>query len=233
MDIRLVRGRRSRVWLWAGLLAGGGLLVLLVAMVFGGDRTMEGARQVGADANFGAGRGAVLPMEPQRFETLIPLDTREVGRLVHLEATAESGLRGGAVWVRASGGRRLLVRFDPEPETLRISPGARLAVNGYVQKLSRAEFDLWTDTLGVAIPRPKPGVKFGDLPDSSFARIDSLFVRDYFLLVRPEGLRPGRTTADMRPEVLEEPQRPAARGASPPPALTTAGDTAAAAAPPR
>ena len=28
MDIRLVRGRRSRVWLWASLLSGGGLLVL-------------------------------------------------------------------------------------------------------------------------------------------------------------------------------------------------------------
>ncbi len=220
MDIRLVRGRNSRVWLWSGLLAGAGLLVLLVAVVFG-DQTMQAKRQVGADANFGAERGAVLPMEAEAFEALLPLDTREVGRLVHLSATAESPLRGGAVWVRTRGGRRILVRFDPVPERLAMGPGAGLAVTGYVQKLSRGELDLWTDTLGVVIPRPRPGVKFGDLPDSSFARIDSLFIRDYFVLVRPEGLRPTRSTADLRPDTALSPRR----AAVPPPAATPPADT--------
>lgn len=200
MDIRLIRGRRSRVWLWAGLLAGSGLLLLGAIVLFGGDQTMGSRGRTGAEANFGARRGAVLPMQAQPFESLLPLGTREVGRLVHLTATAESPLRDGAVWVRTPSGRRMLVRFEPAPENLRLGPGSGLAVNGYLQKLSRAELDLWTDTLGVAIPRPPPGVKFGDLPDSSFARVDSLFVRDYFLLVRPEGLRPTRSTNELRPD---------------------------------
>lgn len=217
MDIRLVRGRRSRVWLWASLLSGGGLLVLAMVVVFGGDETMRTRGQVGADANFGAERGAVLPMQAESFESLFPLDTREVGRLVHLRATAESPVLGGAVWVRTVGGRRMLVRFDPAPEELRVGPGAAVAVNGYVQKLSRAELELWTDTLGVVIPRPPPGVKFGDVPDTAFAKIDSLFVRDYFLLVRPEGLRATRSTADLRPEL------PAAAPAESAPADSAAG----------
>jgi hypothetical protein len=200
MDIRLVRGRRSRVWLWAGLLAGGGVLLLVVTMVFGGDQTMRAKNEVGADANFGAGRSAVLPMEAEPFEAILPLDGREVGRLLHLRASVESPLRGGAVWVRTTTGRRMLVRFEPLPGDLRLGPGSSLAVNGYLQKLSRAELDLWTDTLGVVIPRPRPGAKFGDVPDASFAQIDSLFVRDYFLLVRPEGLRDTRSTADLRPD---------------------------------
>ena len=54
-------------------------------------------------------------METQAFETLLPLDNRELGRLVHLRATAESGVRGNAVWVRTPTGRRILVRFEPEP----------------------------------------------------------------------------------------------------------------------
>jgi hypothetical protein len=225
MDIRLVRGRSSRVWLWAGLLAGGGLLVVLAAMVFGGDQTMRAKRQVGADANFGAERGGVLPMQAQPFESFLPLDPREVGRLVHLTATAESPLRGGAVWVRARGGRRILVRFDPLPEQLRLGPGSGLSVNGYLQKLSRAELDLWMDTLGVVIPRPRPGVKFGDLPDSSFAKIDSLFVRDYFLLVRPEGLRASQSTADLRPDTTLPARAPGQVGPAPTPEPAAA-DTA-------
>lgn len=224
MDIRLVRGKNSRVWLWAGLLAGGGLLVLLVAVVFGGDATMRAKRQVGADANFGAERSAVLPMEAEAFERLLPLDNREVGRLVYLRATAESPLRGGAVWVRTRGGRRILVRFEPAPERLALGPGSGLSVTGYVQKLSRGELDLWTDTLGVVIPRPRPGVKFGDLPDSSFAKIDSLFIRDYFVLVRPEGLRPTRSTADLRPDTTlpAPPQVAGERPVIPPAAVDTA-----------
>ena len=82
MDIRLVRGRESRVWLWVGLLAGISIAVLIAAAVFG-DQTMSAKRQVGAAANFGADRAEVLPMQTEEFETLLPLDTRELGRLAN------------------------------------------------------------------------------------------------------------------------------------------------------
>lgn len=202
MDVRLVRGRESRVWLWVSLLAGGALLVLLAAMVFG-DQTMMAKRQVGAAANFGADRAEVLPMRTEEFEELFPLDTRELGRLVHLTATAESALRSGAVWVRTPSGRRILVRFEPEPPpgALRgLGPGSRVEVNGYLGKISRAEFDMWMDTLRVRLPRPRPGVKFGDVPDSAFARIDSLFIKNFYVSVRPEGLRRSRSTESLRPD---------------------------------
>jgi hypothetical protein len=208
MDIRLVRGRESRVWLTVTLLAGAGVLILVAVAVLGGDATMRAKRQVGAAANFGADRGAVLPMETEPFETLLPLDTRELGRLVHLRATAESVTRGNAVWVRTPTGRRILVRFEPEPpaSALRgIGPGSLVDVNGYVQKVSRAEFDMWMDSLNVVIPRPRPGTKFGDLPDSGFAKIDSLFIKNFYVSVRPEGLRRGRTTASLRPDTTLTP----------------------------
>ena len=134
---------------------------------------------------------------------LLPLDTRELGRLVHLRATAETGVRGNAVWVRTPTGRRILVRFEPDPPATALrglGPGSALDVNGYVQKISRAEFDLWTDSLNVVIPRPRPGTKFGDLPDSGFAKIDSLFIKNFYVSVRPEGLRHSRSTASMRPD---------------------------------
>ncbi|HST59263.1 MAG TPA: hypothetical protein VLK84_11250 [Longimicrobium sp.] len=210
MDIRLVRGRESRVWLTVALLAGGGIVLLIAVAVFGGDATMGAKRQVGAAANFGANRAPVLPMETQAFETLLPLDNRELGRLVHLRATAESVTRGHAVWVRTPTGRRILVRFEPEPPAgaLRaLGPGSVLDVNGYVQKISRAEFDMWTDSLNVAIPRPRPGTKFGDLPDSGFAKIDSLFIKNYYVSVRPEGLRDSRSTASLRPDTTLTPYR--------------------------
>lgn len=202
MDIRLVRGRESRVWLWVGLLAGAGILVLVAAAVFG-DQTMSAKRQVGAAANFGADRAEVLPMQTEEFETLLPLDTRELGRLIHLSGTAESAVRANAVWVRTPSGRRILVRFEPEPPAgaLRAyGPGSHLDVNGYLSKVSRAEFNMWMDTLRVAIPRPRPGTKFGDVPDSGFAKIDSLFIKSFYLSVRPEGLRRARSTATLRPD---------------------------------
>lgn len=202
MDIRLVRGRESRVWLWVGLLAAASIAVLIAAMVFG-DQTMAAKRQVGAAANFGADRAEVLPMQTEEFETLIPLDTRELGRLVHLAARAESQVRANTVWVRTPSGRRILVRFEPDPPAaaLRaIYPGAGIEVNGYLQRVSRAEFDMWMDTLNVILPRPRPGVKFGDVPDSGFAKIDSLFIRDFYVSVRPEGLRRARSTATLRPD---------------------------------
>jgi hypothetical protein len=210
MDIRLVRGRESRVWLTILLLAGTGAVLLVAVAMLGGDATTRAKRQVGAAANFGADRAPVIPMETQAFETLLPLDTRELGRLVHLRATAESAVRGNAVWVRTPTGRRILVRFEPEPpgNALRgLGPGSTVDVNGYVQKISRAEFDMWTDSLNVMIPRPQPGVKFGDLPDSSFAKIDSLFIKNFYVSVRPEGLRHSRSTSSLRPDTLLQPYR--------------------------
>lgn len=210
MDIRLVRGRESRVWLTVILLAGAGVLLLVAVTMFGGDATMRAKRQVGAAANFGADRAPVLPMETQAFETLLPLDTRELGRLVHLRGTAESVVRGNSVWVRTPTGRRILVRFEPEPSAgaLRgLGPGSGLDVNGYIQKMSRAELDMWLDTLNVVIPRPRPGTKFGDLPDSGFAKIDSLFIKNFYVSVRPEGLRHSRSTASLRPDTTLTPYR--------------------------
>ena len=119
MDIRLVRGRESRVWLWVGLLAAGSIAVLIGAALFG-DQTMANKRQVGAAANFGADRGEVLPMQTEEFETLLPLDTRELGRLVHLSATAESAVRANAVWVRTPVG-------PPHPGALRAGSAGRRA----------------------------------------------------------------------------------------------------------
>ena len=210
MDIRLVRGRESRVWLTVTALAGAGVLVLVAVALFGGDATMRTKRQVGAAANFGADRAPVLPMETQAFETLLPLDTRELGRLVHLRAWSESVVRGNAVWARTPTGHRILVRFEPAPPAgaLRgITPGSALDVNGYVQKISRAELDMWLDSLNVAIPRPRPGTKFGDVPDSGFAKIDSLFIKNFYISVRPEGLRHGRSTASLRPDTTLTPYR--------------------------
>lgn len=232
MDIRMVRGRESRVWLWVTLLSMAGVLLLVAAAVFG-DSTMSEKRKVGAMAGFGADRAPVLPMDAQRFESLLPLDTRELGRLVHLTATAESRQRNMAVWVRTPTGRRIMVRFEPEPpaSALRsLGPGSHLEVNGYLQRVSRAEFDMWMDTLGVRIPRPRPGTKFGDVPDSGFAKIDSLFIKDFYVSVRPEGLRGVRSTTELRPDTtLATPTVPAFPGTAPAAGTGAAagGDTAA------
>ena len=195
MDIRLARGRNDRVWLWIAILVALSLLALLAAMVFGDATERAGRSQVGANASFQ--RAPVLPTEIEPFEEIAKLEDRELGRLLRLTGVAESPVRANAVWVRTPGGRRILVRFEPDPPegTLRgIYAGAGLRVNGYLMKVSRAEFDVWMDTLGVRLPRPKPGVKFGDLPDSNFAKIDSLFIKDYYISVRPEGVRAGSAT---------------------------------------
>jgi hypothetical protein len=195
MDIRLTRGKNHRVWMWVSLIVGASVAAMLAAAVFG-DKTKGGTvRGVGANANFGKDRAPVQPVVIESFQEVKRLTDRELGRIVNLTGTAESGVRRSAVYVRTPTGRRILVRFEPTPtpEQLRgIFNGGGVNVNGYLMKISRAEFNVWMDTLGVVIPRPKPGVKFGDLPDSNFMRVDSLFVKDYYVSVRPEGIgRPG------------------------------------------
>lgn len=195
MDIRLTRGKNHRVWMWVTLIVSVSVVALLAAMVFG-DRTQGGTvRGVGAASNFGKDRAPVQPVVIEPFEQVKRLTDRELGRIVQLTGTAESGVRRAAVYVRTPSGRRILIRFEPAPtpEQLRgVVNGGGVNVTGYLMKISRAEFNVWMDTLRVVIPRPKPGVKFGDLPDSNFMRIDSLFIKDYYLSVRPEGIgRPG------------------------------------------
>ncbi|HEX8694999.1 MAG TPA: hypothetical protein VF746_21490 [Longimicrobium sp.] len=221
MDIRLVRGRNTRIWLWTAVLVGLSLLALLTAYLFGDATTRTRIANVGASSTFGADRAPVLPVVVEPFVEVRELKDRELGRLVHLSGVAESIVRRGAVYVRAPDGRRILVRFEPEPAQGALGSfclGCGVDVNGYLSKLSRTEFDVWMDTLRFAVPRPKPGVKFGDLPDSNFARIDSLFIKDYYLSVRPEGIRPGRGGARVAASTPAPADVPGpARPAPPPP----------------
>lgn len=242
-DIRLVRPKNSHVVAWTALLAVIAVLIWLGSTFLFGDRTEANVnRQVGARANFGANRGTVLPLQTESFEDAQPLESRELGRLLRLRGVAESGVRRNAVWVRSRSGKRILVRFEPEPPEgalRRVTPGAGIQVDGYVRKIARAEFDAWMDTLRVVIPRPRPGTKFGDLPDSSFARVDSLFVKDYYISVLPEGIgglqaapppvpRDSARRAGTSADTMRAPTPPAAmapRAAAPP---AGAVDTAAA-----
>jgi len=190
-DIRMVQPRAGRMWLWMGGLALVGLLLWASKFVVGDATDPDQVRGVGANAGFGEGRAPLIPMPAEPFEEVDPLDTRDLGRLVKITGVMESPLRGNAAWVRASGGRRILLRFEPPPEPdllRRFGPGTSVSLAGYVEKISRAEFEVWLDTLGVSIPRPPPGRKFGDLPDPAFARLDSLFVKTYYVSIRPEAL---------------------------------------------
>lgn len=192
-DIRLVRPRGSKVWVWTGLLAALGLALWSSALIFG-DATEE-QHAVGADLNLGAGRAPVLPAQAIPFHTVQPLQDRDLGQLVHLSAVAETRVRANAMWVRSQGGRRILVRFEPAPPpeaVSRFGPGSRVNLDGYVEKISVAEFGMWMDTLRVSVPKPPPGRKFGDLPDPGFARVDSLFVKNYYISVRPKALTASR-----------------------------------------
>jgi hypothetical protein len=220
MDIRLVRGKQHRVWVWVGVLVALLMLAWASALVFG-DATLRGGRAGGAAAGFGEGRGAVVPMQTEPFENVQPLQDRELGRMVRLSGTAESRARKNAVWVRTARGRRILVRFEPDPPEGALAgvyPGAAVSVAGYLGKISRAELDVWLDTLGVVLPRPRPGVKFGDLPDSNFARVDSLFIKDYYISVRPEGIG-ARASAPPPPAAAPSTGlRPAGTTPAPPPA---------------
>ncbi len=171
-----------------------GLLFWASAFVVG-DATEE-TRAVGAAAGFGAVRAPILPMEAVPFGSLFPLQTRDLGRLVRVRGVAESGVRVNSVWIRTTDGYRILARFQPAPEAeqLRgIGPGSSVDFDGYLQNIALAEFHQLVDSLGVRIPRPPPARKFGDLPDPSFARVDSLFIKNYYVSVRPEGIERERT----------------------------------------
>jgi hypothetical protein len=186
------------VWPVMVALALGGLLFWASAFIIG-DRTEE-QRQVGAAANFGAVRAPIIPVDAVPFSAVTPIQTRDLGRLVRISGVAESGVRVNSVWVRTSEGYRILVRFQPEPapEALpRITPGSRVEFDGYLQNIAIAEFHQVVDSLGVRLPRSPPSRKFGDLPDSAFIRADAMYIKNYFVSVRPEGIQP-RPPVDAR-----------------------------------
>jgi hypothetical protein len=189
VDIRLVRPRGGKIWVWTGGLAALAVAALLLSLVFG-DPTAN-MRIKKRMAVFPTRRSTVTPLHAVSFESVRPLEDRALGRLLHLSGTVQSGIARNAVWVKADGGRRILVRFEPAPPAgalNRIAYSGRVEVDGYLTKIPQAEFAGWMDSLRVAIPRPEPGVKFGDVPDSNFVRVDSLFVKSYYLAVRPTGI---------------------------------------------
>jgi hypothetical protein len=220
-EFRLVRRSGSQLWVWTGILAAIGLAIWGYAMIFGDATDPSEPRRVGAAAEFGAERAPVLPIEPISFDSLTPLNDRDLGRLVRLTGTVERPVVRGATWVRATDGRRILVRVEPLPQadvTLPFRQGGRLEINGYLQSISRAEFLAWMDSLRVAIPRPPPAARFGQVPDPAFARQEALYIRNYYVSVRPEQLRPPESMATRpRDAGAAEPPRRGAAAAGPSP----------------
>jgi hypothetical protein len=191
-DIRIGQPRSSKTWLVVGAFAIGGLLLWASAFFVGDATAPEDLPRVGAAADFGAVRAPVLPVEAVPFGSLTPLQTRDLGRLVEITGVAESRVAANSLWVRSNDGYRILVRFEPPPEDgllNRFAPGSGVALDGYLQDIAQAEFFQLIDSLGVSVPRPPPARKFGDLPDPAFARVDSLFIKTYYVSVRPEALR--------------------------------------------
>lgn len=199
-DIRLVRGSGAQLWFLVSALAIAALLAWGSAFMVGDPTAPDELPRVGAAADFGAERPAVPPIDPVPFERLTPIQTRDRGRLVEVRGVAESRVAVNSVWVRTNDGFRVLVRFEPAPpaDALEgISPGASVEFVGYVQNIALAELHQVLDSLGVRLPRPPPARKFGDLPDPAFARADSLYIKEYYVSVRPEGIpgyTPPRTT---------------------------------------
>jgi hypothetical protein len=192
-DIRLARPRANRLWIYVGLLAALGLAAWASAFVVGDATDPANAPQVGAQISVGDERTPVLPAQATPFQSIETLQARDLGRLIRLQGVVDSRVAGNAAWVRSPDGRRILVRFEPAPEPdalRRVASGGSVDLDGYLEKISEAEFDVWMDTLGVRIPRPPPGRKFGDLPEASFARVDSLFIKNFYISVRPEALQP-------------------------------------------
>jgi hypothetical protein len=191
-DIRLVRPRGSKLLLILGALIAMGLMAWSSSYVFG-DATAAKQHGIGARSGLGQERAPVIPMKSVGFETIAPIEQKDLGRLVRFTGTTETRVVAGAVWARSDDRRRILLRWEPLPAGTTapaIGPGSRIQIDGYIQRISRAEFDMWADSVGAAIPRPPPGVKFGDQPDTSFARVEALFVKDYYVSVRPS--IPGR-----------------------------------------
>jgi hypothetical protein len=192
-DIRLVQPRSPRIWFVMGSLAAAGLLLWASAFIVGDPTAPDELPRVGAAANFGAVRAPVLPMEPVAFADLTPLQTRDLGRLVRVSGVVEGRVAVNSAWIRTPEGFRILVRFEPAPSPdllLGIGGGSRVEFHGYLHNIALAEFLQIADSLHVRIPRPPPARKFGDLPDPGFARVDSLFIKDFYISVRPEGIRP-------------------------------------------
>lgn len=190
-DVRLVQPRTNRIWGIVGIFAFLGLLLWASAFVVGDATDPDEGRAVGAAAGFGSIRAPVLPARAVPFTSLTPPQTRDLGRLVHLSGTAESRVAANSLWVRTPDGYRILVRFEPAPDPALlggIGPGSAVSFLGYVQNIAVAEFLQIMDSLNVRIPRPPPARKFGDLPDPGFIRADSLFIKDYYVSVRPEGI---------------------------------------------
>ncbi len=192
-DIRLVRPQGSRIWIWTGGLA---LIALLfwAAATFLGDPTDPAEQpRIGAAADFGADRAPVLPAQAVPFSAVTPIEMGDLGRLVHFTGTAESRVVSNAVWARHPEGWRILIRFEPPPPDGALADAGiragRIDVEGYLESLARAEFNVWADTLNISIPRPPPGTRFGQVPSPEFLRLDSLYIRDYYISVRPEGLQ--------------------------------------------
>lgn len=186
-DIRLVRPRGSKLLLVIGALIALGLMAWSSSYVFG-DATAAKQRGIGAKSGLGEVRAPVIPMRSVGFETVSSIEQKDLGRLVRFTGTAQTRSIAGAVWARSDDGRRILLRWEPLPAGTNapaIGPGSRIQVDGYIQRISRAEFEMWADSVGAAIPRPPPGVKFGEQPDSSFGQVEKLFVKDYYVSVRP------------------------------------------------
>ncbi|MGH7459240.1 MAG: hypothetical protein ACREKN_09220 [Longimicrobiaceae bacterium] len=184
-DIHIARPGGSRLWLWTTLLALAGIGVWVAAAVWGDPTEQEGMRGVGAAAGFGADRAPVIPIEPLPFEQIDPIGERDVGTLVRFTGSAASAVRANSVWAASVDGRRILLRFQPPPEGgARL--GGRLELNGYLRRISRAEFDALADTLGVSLPRPPGTAKFGAAPDSAFMEVDSRYIKTFYISVRPE-----------------------------------------------
>lgn len=190
-DIRLVRPKASRVWFLMIGLATVGLLFWASAFIVGDATDPDELPQVGASANFGSVRAPVLPVESVPFGSLTPVQTRDLGRLVRVNGVAESVIRRNSLWVRTNDGYRILVQFEPTPPDGALSgigPGSSIRMDGYLHNLALAEFKQIIDSLNVSVPRPPPARKFGDLPNPSFARVDSLYIKNYYVSVRPEGI---------------------------------------------
>jgi hypothetical protein len=190
-DIRMVRPPSSKLWLWMGGLAALGILIWAGALVFGDPTEALEHRLIGQHMDVGADRAPVIPPTPVPFADAIPLSEEDRGRFIVLAGVIEAGPAANAVWVRAAQNRRILARIEPMPPEAGRPPlraGMAVELPGYVERIARTEFNALMDSLGVRIPRPPPGRKFGDLPPPEYLALDTLLVRTYYISVRPEAL---------------------------------------------